>query len=359
MTSRTTTADIPLPGAAARSLHQGFRHVPVLAALLLFDGLLAILAATIGPADISFVQVCRTLGAELLPGSGPVNELHRTIVLNVRLPRILMANLAGFGLGIAGAAMQSVLKNPLASPYTLGISAGAGFGAALAIVLGVGVLSGTFFIAGNAFVFALLTAFVVLALSGRRQAPTETMILAGIALMFLFSSGITLLQFIADPYAVQAVVFWLIGDVGRATWQHLHLIGLVLGLVTPYLVFKGWDMEILSFGDDTATALGVHVGWTRRGIMLACSLLTAAIVSFVGTIGFIGLVAPHIVRLALRGGHRIHLIGSGLTGAILLSSADMAALTLLAPNVLPIGVVTALMGVPLFLYFVLFRKEST
>ena len=319
---------------------------------------LAFWAMSIGPAGIGWQEAFKALWTHFVPGSFAVSEMTSTVVVNIRAPRIIMANLAGFGLGMCGYAMQSVLKNPLASPYTLGLSAAAGFGAALAIVLGIGVLSAQYLIVGNAFVFSLLASMLVLGFASGRNARPESVILSGVAVMFLFSAGTTLLQFIADPYAVQAVVFWLIGDVGRASWDKIAVMVMVICLVTPYLLFKGWDIGILRMGDETAASLGVRVGLTRMGVMATCSLLTASVVAFVGAIGFIGLVAPHIVKLAGRGSEHFGLIASGMVGAILLASADMIALTVLAPNVLPIGVVTAFLGVPLFMFLIQRGKKS-
>ncbi|MCX8126705.1 MAG: iron ABC transporter permease, partial [Dehalococcoidia bacterium] len=178
-------------------------------------------AATLGAARLTIAEVYGAIINRIVPGTFEVSPLADSIVWNIRLPRILMGLLAGFGLGMAGAVMQAVLRNPLASPYTLGISAAAGFGASLAIVLGAGLLAGRLLIVGNAFIFSLLCSMFVLALSGRHNVTPQTMILAGIALMYLFSAGITLIQFIGDPYAVQATVFWIAGDVGRTSWEKL------------------------------------------------------------------------------------------------------------------------------------------
>ena len=205
--------------------------------------------------------------------------------------------------------------------------------------------------------FSLLASILVLGFASGRNARPEAVILSGVAVMFLFSAGITLLQFIADPYAVQAVVFWLIGDVGRASWDKILIMVLVICLVTPFLLFKSWDIGILRLGDETAESLGVRVSLTRMGVMAACSLLTASVVAFVGAIGFIGLVAPHMVKLAGRGSELFRLLASGMVGAILLASSDMVALTVLAPNILPIGVVTSFLGVPLFMFLIKRGKQ--
>jgi iron complex transport system permease protein len=345
------SADVAALGQA-RQTSSALSEMAVLSGLALSVVVLGFWAATIGPAGIGFLDAVRAVSAWLAPGSFDVPKMTHTVVVNIRLPRILMADLAGFGLGISGFAMQAVLRNPLASPYTLGISAAAGFGASLAIVLGIGILSSQYMVVGNAFLFALIASGLVLTMSVRDSSGPETVILTGVAMMFLFSAGITLLQYLGDPYAVQSVVFWLIGDVGRASWSKLALLGAVLGLTTPFLVFKAWDIAILRFGDDTAASLGVRVGWTRIGVMGACSLTTACLVSFVGTIAFVGLVAPHIVKLAGQTREWFGLLASGFVGAILLAAADMIALTALKPNVLPIGVITAFLGVPLFLFLI-------
>ncbi len=315
-------------------------------------------AATLGPAGLSIGDVYAAIAARFFPGHFNVSPLADSVVWNLRLPRIFMGLLAGFGLGVAGAVMQGVLRNPLASPFTLGISAAAGFGASLAIVLGVGIVAGKHLIIANAFVFSLLCTILMLALASRTSGNPATMILAGVALGFLFSAGTTLLQYFGDPYAVQAVVFWLIGDVGRTSWEKLSLVGITLLVTAPLLFWKSWDLNAMSSGDETARSLGVNVTTARISMMVITSLITATIVSFVGTIGFIGLVAPHIVRMAIGGDNRFVVPLSGMVGALLLAGADIVALQAMAPIVLPIGVITALMGVPLFLYFILRRKKE-
>lgn len=350
MASSADSLAVPAPGSETAAVL--LTEAAILAGLAASVVVLGLWAATIGPAGIGFFDAARTVVEWIFPGTFDVPKMTHTVIVNIRLPRILMADLAGFGLGMSGFAMQAVLRNPLASPYTLGISAAAGFGASLAIVLGIGILSEQYMIVGNAFFFALIASALVLVFSMRGNSSPETVILTGVAMMFLFSAGITLLQYLGDPYAVQSVVFWLIGDVGRASWSKLGALGATLAVATPYLVYKGWDIGILRFGDDTAASLGVRVDRTRMGVMAACSLTTACLVSFVGTIAFVGLIAPHVVKLAGRANERFGLIASGFVGAILLASADMVALTVLKPNVLPIGVVTAFLGVPLFLVLI-------
>ena len=280
------------------------------------------------------------------------------VVWGLRLPRILLGIIAGIGIGIAGAVMQAILRNPLASPYTLGISSGAGFGASLAILAGAGIIGGKYLIIGNAFVFALLVSFIILALSSRKGSTPETMILAGIAMMYLFGAMTTILQYFGEAEAVKEAVFWMVGDLNRASWPVVTIIIGTLACCAPLLMMKSWDLNVMGAGDETAKSLGVNVKRTRVITMVVSTLLVATIVCFTGTIGFIGLVAPHMTRLAIGGDNRYVLPVSGLLGAVILISADLVARTIIAPVILPVGAVTAFMGAPLFLYLIMRRRRE-
>ena len=280
------------------------------------------------------------------------------VVWQLRLPRIFLGIIAGIGLGLAGAVMQAILRNPLASPYTLGISSGAGFGASLAILAGAGILGGKYLIVGNAFVFALLVSFIILALSSRKGATPETMILAGIAMMYLFGAMTTILQYFGEAEAVKEAVFWMIGDLNRASWPVVTIILGVLACCAPLLMLKSWDLNVMGAGDETAKSLGVNVKRIRVITMVLSTLLVATIVCNTGTIGFIGLVAPHMTRLAIGGDNKYVLPVSGLLGAIILISADLVARTIIAPVILPVGAVTAFLGAPLFLYLIMRRRRE-
>ncbi len=279
-------------------------------------------------------------------------------VWNLRLPRIFLGIVAGIGLGIAGAVMQAVLRNPLASPYTLGISSGAGFGASLAILAGAGIVGGKYLIIGNAFIFALLVSFIILGLSSRKGATPETMILAGIAMMYLFGAMTTILQYFGEAEAVKEAVFWMVGDLNRASWSVVTVVSVAIALCAPYLMAKSWDLNVMGAGDETAKSLGVNVKRTRVTTMIVSTLMVATIVCFTGTIGFIGLVAPHMTRLAIGGDNRYVLPVSGLLGAVILITADLVARRIMAPIILPVGAVTAFMGAPLFLYLIMRRRRE-
>lgn len=328
--------------------------------LFIFSSLLVIfiiagVAATLGSYPITVTEVYSILWHGLFQNAETTKEI---VIWNLRLPRILMGILAGMGLAIAGTMMQGILRNPLASPFTLGIASGAGFGAALAILLGAGVVSGKYLIVGNAFLFALIPTFIILGLTRYRRATPETMILAGIAILYIFSASTALLMYFSESEAVKAAYFWMVGDLERASWDNLLLVSLVLaGCIIP-LMWKSWDVNVMGAGDETAKSLGVNVGRTRILILMIASLLTAGIVCFTGTIGFIGLVAPHMCRIVIGGDNRFLIPASGLFGGVLLLSADTIARRIIAPVILPVGVLTAFMGGPLFLYLIMRRRRE-
>lgn len=317
--------------------------------------IIAGVAATLGSYPITVTEVYSIIWHGLFQSAETTKEI---VVWNLRLPRIFMGILAGIGLAIAGTMMQGILRNPLASPFTLGISAGAGFGAALAILLGAGIIAGEYLIIGNAFLFALIPTFIILGFTRYKRATPETMILAGIAILYIFSASTTLLMYFSEAEAVKEAYFWMVGSLGRAAWDNLLPVAIVLaGCVIP-LMWKSWDINVLSAGDETAKSLGVNVERTRILILILASLMTAAIVCFTGTIGFIGLVSPHMCRMVIGGDNRFLIPASGLLGGALLLGADTLARRIIAPVILPVGVITAFMGGPLFLYLIMRRRRE-
>lgn len=300
--------------------------------------------------------------------------LPTTIIWQIRLPRVLTAIVAGLGLAVSGAVMQKVLNNPLGSPFTLGISQAAAFGAAFAIiVLGAGavnnpgsagssvggavMMDSPYLVTISAFAFSLISAFVILGLAKYTRATPETMILTGVALGSLFSAGFSGLQYIADPDRLQSVVFWTFGDVGKTTWSDLGIIAVVALVGSVYFVYNSWNYNLLSAGDETAESLGVDVAAVRMRGMLTASFITAVVTSFVGIIGFVGLVVPHIVRKTIGGDDRFVIPFSCVVGAVLLLLSDTVARTLFAPLVLPVGILTSFLGAPLFIYLVIKGRE--
>ena len=334
------------------------RKVLFLISLVLGIILLAGFAATQGSANISVLDVYTTILARFLPGHLETNWFSDTIVWGLRLHRIMLAIVGGMGLATAGAVMQGILKNPLASPFTLGIASAAGFGAALAIVFGAGFVGGEYIIIANAFVFTLLASMSVYGLAKYKGITPETMILAGIAIMYLFSAMTSFLQYVGNADQVQEVVFWMMGSLGRSSWDKVWIVTAIVAICFPYLLLKSWDINAMGTGDETAKSLGVNVERTRIVCMILVSLITAGVICFTGTIGFIGLVSPHISRMVIGGDHRFLLPASALVGGLLLLGADTVARTILDPVILPVGIMTAFLGVPFFVYLFLRRKKE-
>lgn len=316
----------------------------------------ALWCATIGAAGLGLGKVAaivaHLLGAPLADGLKPSDV---TVVSHLRLPRIAMAILGGAALGLAGTVMQGVTRNPLVSPYTLGISAAAAFGASLAIILGLGGLAiGQWLIVGSAFVLALLCALIVFGAGLRVGTSPETVILTGIALMYLFMAGTATIQFLASEEQLASVVHWTFGSLTRAGWPAVVALAAVSLATWPLLMRYAWPLNaIASGGDDFARSLGIPVERVRFVVCIAAVLLTATVISFTGVIGFVGLVAPHMARMIIGTDHRLLLPFSAVVGAWLLLAADAAGRLLFAPTVLPVGITVAYLGVPVFLHLVM------
>jgi len=301
-----------------------------------------------GPAMLPIGDVVRVLIGQ------SADPMLVAIVHTLRVPIAMMAVVVGAALGVSGAVMQTILHNPLASSYTLGISAGAGFGAAVMILAGAAIpVPQEWAVPIGSFTFAALACAIVVGIGRARDAAPEMLVLAGIACLFLFQALLALLQFLASPEALSQIVFWLFGSLLRADALKVAVVGAVLLAALPILLADAWRFTALQLGDDRASALGVRVGRLRVRAFVAVSLLTGAAVAFVGTIGFVGLVAPHVARLLVGEDQRHMLPASALFGALLLSLASVASKSILPGAVFPIGIVTALIGVPFFLWLII------
>lgn len=325
----------------------------VLLALLLGSVALDI---SLGPARYSIGEVISTL---LHPGSSPIE--NKVIIWDIRLPVALMAVLVGASLAVAGAEMQTILNNPLASPFTLGISAAASFGASLAIVGGVSVLpflGGLFFISGNAFLFAMGASLVIYFLSQMRGVTSETIILLGIAMVFLFNALLALMQYVATEEALQQLVFWTLGSLGRATWSKIGIAAVVFFGTLPLFLRQVWQLTALRLGDEKARSMGISVERLRLTVLLTVSALSSVIVAFVGTIGFVGLVGPHCARMMVGEDQRFFLPASALSGGLLMSVASIVSKSIRPGAIIPVGIVTSLVGIPFFLSLILLRRRQ-
>ncbi|MFA7439247.1 FecCD family ABC transporter permease [Castellaniella sp.] len=324
---------------------------------LLAAALLLAMAADVlsGPAALGPAELWQAVWQP-----GQVSELTRVIVWDLRLPHAGMALAVGLALGLAGAEMQTVLDNPLASPFTLGVASAAALGAALAIVLG-WTLPGVpdawaeWAVVLNAFVFALGAALLLDLLARWGGLSTTGLILFGIALVFSFNAVLSLVQYAASAQALQGLVFWTMGSLERASWPVVAVLLLAVALTLPWSLRDAHPLTALRLGEARAASFGIHVAHLRLRALLRISLLAALAVAFAGTIGFVGLMAPHMARLLLGEDQRYYLPGSALLGGLVLTLAALASKSLVPGLILPIGIVTSLVGVPFFL-LVLWRR---
>ena len=275
----------------------------------------------------------------------------RVIVIDMRLPIALMAVVIGFSLGAAGAVMQTILHNPLASPYTLGVGTAAGFGASLAIILGLGSVATS----ALSFVFAMLICFMIY-MMGRRNVNSGALVLSGIACLFLFQALQALLQYGASEDQNQSIVFWSFGSLQRTDWYKLLITVVVTFVCTPLIFADSWKYTALTMGDERAASLGVNVSGLKIKSFFLISLMAAVSVCFTGSIGFIGLAGPHIARMIAGEDQRFYIPISALCGAVLLSVASVISKILQPGSVFPIGIVTSIIGVPFF-FSLVFRQN--
>ena len=340
--------------------HERFKLIRVFFVLGIV-GLLVLLTGiiiTLGPLNISVADSYAALLARFWPESFAVDPLTSRVVWNIRFPRILGGILAGFGLGICGCVMQAVLKNPLASPFTLGITAGAQFGISIAAVVGFSLLGGPYFIIGNAFVCALLCSLFIIGLAAIKGATSENLVLAGIAVNYFFTAISQLLKYFASDEQLRLMTNWGMGDLAAFSWTNSQILLAVFVICIPLLMSKCWDLNIMTAGDETAKSIGVNAERTRIFIMVVSSLLVATVVCFMGTIAFVGLVAPHMARMVIGGDHRFLIPASGVLGALVLMSADAVGMNLIAPTIIPTGIMTSIVGVPFFMYLMMKGKRK-
>lgn len=310
----------------------------------------AIYAMTIGSYPVSWSEVYEILWNALV-NLPQTDTTASHVVIDLRLPRVLGAVVCGVAFAICGVAMQSILKNPLADPYTMGISSGAGFGAALAMVLGFEVLSGGGVVV-NAFIFAMVPTVLILSLSRFRRATPTMMILCGTSLMYLFNALTQLFMIIADPDDLSTVYKWMVGSLDNITFDNLLIILVICVLGVIILQLLANRLNVIGAGDESARALGIKVDTERLLILVLITVVAASVVSFTGIIGFVGLVSPHIARILVGSDNRYLLPASAALGALLLLVSDVLARTV-SDLMLPVGVVTACIGGPLFMFLIM------
>lgn len=285
-----------------------------------------------------------------------VDQMNHTIVYSLRLPIALMALAVGASLGAGGAQMQTLLNNPMASPYTLGLAAASGFGASLVIAFGSLGVPLYYAVPIGAFLMTMFASGVLFLFASMHKFSTATLVLVGIALLFIFQSMLSLVQFVASPEVSQQILFWLFGNLNKATWVNLSVVVVVSSLCITLMMRQGWQMTALRLGEERAVALGVNLPRLRIKTLILVAMMTATAISFVGVIGFIGLVAPHVARMLVGEDQRYFLPLTMLVGAGFLSFSSVLSKIIITGALFPVGIVTSFVGVP-FLFWIIWSKQ--
>lgn len=344
------------PELIARYNARGKRNLLLIAAGVALILILGIVFTALGETSTSipqcFLTVCRLLGGQAL-------DTTQKVILHYRLPRVVMAVVAGVGLSVSGTAMQGITGNPLVSPFTIGISNAAAFGASLAIVFGFGILQKTEFgTVLTAFLFAFACAAAVYLVSTRVGMSPESLVLTGIAINYLFSAATSVIQYFADEHQLAEAVDWTFGSFNGATWNQVAVVSSCVFICFLALFATAPALNVLSCGnDEVARSIGVNPWKTRVWVGVFSVFATAAVISFSGVIGFVGLAGPHIARLLIGGDHRYLFPFSAAVGAVLLLVADTIGRLLLAPVLIPVGIVVSFLGVPIFVNLILTQRK--
>ena len=315
------------------------------------------ISVTIGDYSISFVDTYKVIFDHLL--GNVTDSMGDYVIFTWRMPRILTGLIAGAGLAAAGCVMQSILRNPLADTYTTGISSGASFGASLALGLGISVASGTVAVIANAFVFSLIPVFIIILVMKMKGSSPSVMIMTGIAVMYIFNAAATLIRLRADSETQAAIFAWSVGSIDVTSWSapETMVVFVIVGLVALMLLSK--KLNVIATGDESARSMGVDAETIRIIALVIISLMAAGIVSFTGLIGFVGLVCPHIARLVIGSDNRYLIPASAAFGSALLLIADIIGRVITANNDIQVGVITAFIGGPMFLYLIVkSRREA-
>lgn len=322
-------------------------------ALIAIGFLSLVVGVGVGSVGVPATTVVEVVWAKTLGSAERAAPAHLVqVVWDLRIPRVVLAALVGAGLSVVGVAVQALVRNPIADPYVLGVSSGASVGAAAVIVYGSALGLGVLGLSGAAFVTACLSmalVYVVARRGGRGLDPLR-LVLTGVVAGYVLSALTSYLVFRGDPRGAQQVLFWLLGSFGRARWSTLAVPAVVLVIVLAWLIIRARPMDALLVGDEAAVTFGVPVARLRLELFAVTAALTAVMVAVSGAVGFVGLVVPHIVRLLVGALHRRVLIASALFGAVFMIWVDLAARTLTSPQEIPVGILTAMVGGPLFLF---------
>lgn len=337
-------------------LTKGKRLIGLLAVLL---AVCIVVSASVGSSSVRIDTVIKAL-ASCFSDKVEVSDMQRSIVLSVRLPRVFCAVLAGASLSMAGLIMQGIFQNPLVSPYTLGVSNGASFGASVAIILSAKLSFlglGYYLTPVFAFAFSMLTMLLVYTISKLTNHATRTLILSGVAIGYLFSALVSALKYISDVQSLPELVFWSMGSLSGLQWNVVLLMLTTFAACFILSVFNAWNMNVMSMGYEECRALGVDYKKMQILTFIVTTVLTSMSVSFTGVIGFVGLIAPHVTRMMIGSDYRYCVPASALMGALLLLVSDTLARTMFSPTEIPVGIITSFIGVPFFLYLIVRRRK--
>ena len=312
---------------------------------------------TVGSYPITMGEVYQVIVDHLFDLGSPLENIDQRVVWEQRMPRLLTAVVAGAGLAVSGASMQSMMKNPLADPYTTGISSGASFGAVIAITLGISIGSHSAATVIFAFVFSLVPAAVIVLLSRFKRATAAMMILAGISVMYIFNAMTQYMMLVSDAETTASAFEWTIGTLNKASWSPLPVMASVVAAGSVVLMILSRFLNAMNSGDNYAKTVGINVERMRVILLITISVVSASVVSFTGIIGFVGLVAPHVTRIFLGSDNRYLIPGSMLMGATMLVLCDILAKSF-TTTALPIGIVTAFVGGPVFLFLIIRQKKE-
>ena len=333
------------------------------------------IAVGLGAVDIPLIDTLRVFGRLIFPNiTEPSKEYYADFILKGRLPRMALVVLTGFSLGVAGMMMQGLLRNPLVSPFTLGVSTAASFGAAMAIVLGTAIIGdamSTVFFIGNirfnlsnfvtvlfAFIFAMLSIVIILVLTRDKHMSRSMVILSGVVISYLFQAGIMAAKYFSDDDQLREITLWIMGSLSGANWGTVVILLPIVILCSISLFRMSMDLNALSQGDEVASSLGVDVSRMRRKGLIVATFMTSACLAFTGVIGFIGLMAPHICRMIIGNDSRYLMPASGLLGVVILSISDLFCRMIIRPGELPVGIVLYVIGGLFFIWMVSNRKWS-
>ena len=353
------------PGSAGlarevRALH--VRRITIIAVSSIALILAMLLSITVGSANVSIPEASASIWRMVTGTAAPDQRslMVDSIIRDLRLPRTLLGLYVGIALAVAGAGMQAVLRNPLVSPFTLGVSSAASFGAAMSIVFGVsmGGLGARYGLMGLAFVFGMSTVALIYLVSTVKGSGRETYLLTGVAVGYLFSAGVSATKLVSKDDQLRDITLWTMGGMWGASWEAVVALTPIIIVSVVLLYLKAGDLNAMSAGEDVATSLGVRVRRLRLSVLALATLMASATIAFTGIIGFVGLVAPHIARMLLGGDARYLIPGAGVLGALLIVVSDMIGRVVLAPVEVPVGIITSIVGVPFFIFLIMRQRRG-